>query len=387
MPARPYAAITTIPTPDGLVYVRKSWAAKQSSYLLILDGPAPAISLLLPDWRPRSPTSTRTQVTPPTPATTTSELMTFAETQIPVWCARANGKKPVTTALVTIADAIAATEKAIGSTIRPSSLSTYRKQWKRISKYIPTSTKLSLLTRERVQGLISRLADRGTAATGIRNAVGALHRALTPAIEAGLVNVTIFERLNTPTAVARPRSHLSREQRDHLLAVAATEGRDIGLLVAIGALAGLRRSEILALTWKDVDLDAQVLKVQNGATFKTKSGKNRIVPLCTQLVTLLREQRPANVDPTVYVVKPEKPHRAGQARWVFTKSLRRVAIDAGVPWLTAHALRRAFCSLHVAAGTSLWKVKSWCGHSSTAVTEKSYCADITTFDADINRAG
>lgn len=387
MPRHAYAAITTIPTPDGLVYVRKTWAAKQNSFLLVLDGPTAAIERILPEWRPRSPTSTRTQVTPPTPAGMTSEIMSFAEAMIPVWMARATGRKPVSSVgLVTIADCIAATERTIAATVRPSSLAAYRKQWKRIATCIPTSTALAALSREMVQAMVSTLAARGAAATSIRNVITAFRRALTPAIDAQVISSSLLDRLNAPRAEARPRKHLTREQRDHLLSVAAAAGRDIGLLVAIGLLAGLRRAEILALTWGHVDLETQVLRVQNSATFKTKSGKNRIVPLCTHLSAILRDRRPADADPTAFVIMPDKPVKPGHPRWSFAKSLRRVAIDAGVPWLTPHSMRRAFATLAVQGGVSIWKVKGWLGHSGLAVTEK-YVAEMSTFDADVNKVG
>jgi integrase len=387
VPATPYAAITTIPTPDGLVYVRKTWASKQQSFLLVLDGPTPAISLLLPDWRPRSPTSTRTQVTPPQPATLTKEIQAFAETQIPIWMARASGRKPVSTNLVTVADCIAATEQAISSTIRPSSLAAYRKQWKRVGKFIPISTHLRNLTREKVQGMISKLAARGAAATSIHNAVTALHRALGPAIEVGAVHVSIFQHLSMPRPVARPRQHLSREHRNRLLDTASAYSPDIKLLFSIGLLAGLRRAELLALRWSDIRWDEKVIVINNSADFTTKNGKNRSVPISDHLLAILTEAMPADASPSSFVLMPDKKPRGRKMRWAFAKSFKTVATQAGVPWMTPHAMRRCFSTLAVQAGVSIWKLKNWLGHGSVAVTEKAYCHDQSTFDADVNKVG
>ena len=44
MPSRPYAAISSIPTENGVVYIRKSWSAKQNSYILVLDGKTAALA-------------------------------------------------------------------------------------------------------------------------------------------------------------------------------------------------------------------------------------------------------------------------------------------------------------------------------------------------------
>lgn len=387
MPAKPYAAIATIPTPDGLVYVRKSWSAKQGSFLLILDGSNAALSLLLPDWRSRSQASTRTQVTPPESITTAGAIQAYAQTLIPTWLARAQGNRPVVTDVKTFGDCVKATTKVLANTIRPSSLIAYQKQWRRLTQSIPNSTPLNTISRETVQTLVGNLAARGSAATTIRNAITALHRALTPALDAGVVSPSVFQHLSVPRAVAKTRQHLTREQRDRVLAVAAGAGRNIHLLISIGLLAGLRRAELLALTWADIDLTAQVLKVRNRGDFKTKSGKNRVVPICQPLQLLLMELRPADVDATAYVIKPEKAARLKGMRWAFSRTFRKVTAQAGVPWLSPHGMRRAFATMAVQSGVSVWKVKAWLGHSSVTVTERSYTADLLTFDPDVNKVG
>jgi hypothetical protein len=90
---------------------------------------------------------------------------------------------------------------------------------------------------------------------------------MAPAIDAGVVNVAVFQRLALPRMVVKSKLVLSREQRDRLLSLAETRGRDLHLLLALGLLAGLRRSEILAITWADVDIENCTLVVRNGVNF------------------------------------------------------------------------------------------------------------------------
>jgi integrase len=73
-------------------------------------------------------------------------------------------------------------------------------------------------------------------------------------------------------------------------------------------------------------------------------------------------------------------------RWDFRKAFHSCVRAAGVPTLTIHGMRRAFATLAVQAGISIWKVKTWLGHATVQVTEK-YTADLATFDADVERVG
>jgi integrase len=89
----------------------------------------------------------------------------------------------------------------------------------------------------------------------------------------------------------------TREQRDALL-VAAVHDPETYLAFLIGFLAGLRRGEILGLTWRDVDLEGRRLHVHRQILFRTtKTGAERMVEMAAPLAHCLEElqaQRRAN---------------------------------------------------------------------------------------------
>ena len=388
MPRRPYAALAIIPTPYGPVSVRKAWAAKQRTYVAVFDGAPTAISACLPTWTARTATSRRTQVTPPTPITTVPALVTWISSLIPTWTAAAKGGlAPASTApgLVTLADCRKAAERVLAATVRPATVVAYRVQWDRIARFLPPETPITNLSRERIQGVITDLAGVGYAPTTVRSGVVALHRLLAPAIDASLVQSHLFRRLSLPRPVAKSRPMLTTVQRDDLLRIAAEHGRDAHLLVALGLLAGLRRAEILALTWADIDLERQVLAVHSSAHFTTKSGRNRVVPLCRTLAGILAQHRPASPEPDVFVIAPNKPPRRG-LRWAFEKTFVNIADEAGIPQLTPHGLRRAFATLGAQAGISVWKLRVWMGHASVKTTE-GYTDAAQSFDPEVERLG
>ena len=58
--------------------------------------------------------------------------------------------------------------------------------------------------------------------------------------------------------------------------------------------------------------------------------------------------------------------------------------DSGLPSFTFHDLRRTFASLHVSAGTSIYKVAKWLGDE-VRVVEESY-GHLIPQDLEINKA-
>jgi integrase len=199
-----------------------------------------------------------------------------------------------------------------------------------------------------------------------------------------VLNNAIFAHLSAPRHITRSRKTLTRDQRDRVLQVAAATDPEFSKLFALGALAGLRRGELLSLTWSDIDFKSKTLKVQNKVGFTTKSGRSRIVPMSDQLLDILCADRPVGAGPTDFVLAPSIAPKPKSQRWSFRKGFESIATKAGVPWLTPHSLRRSFSNLAVQSGVSAWKIKSWLGHSSIAVTERAYLEDLACYDVEVN---
>lgn len=381
--ARRSAAIATLATPAGAVVIRKAWSSKQGTFVIILDGPATAIRCVLPNWHPRRPTSHQAHITPPRPLIAPEAVNAWVAQQMPTWAAAGPRRGAVASATLTIADTRAIAERQLAQTVRAGTLAAYRIQWSRLDRLLPPDTPVAAISRDRLQLLISDLVRAGFAPTTIRAALTALQRALLPAIDDGAVEQRVFRRLALPRAVPRLRTALTVDGRDRLLAVAAATGRDEHLLVALGCFAGLRRAEILSLTWADVDLDRGMLRIRNTATFTTKSGKERSVPVNQRLRDVLVAHAPGDGRRDGFVVAPERLPGKG-LRWAVAKPFRRLAGLVGMPGLSPHAMRRAFATLGAQAGISVWKLKTWMGHASVRTTE-TYTAASDTYDPDINR--
>lgn len=82
---------------------------------------------------------------------------------------------------------------------------------------------------------------------------------------------------------------------EQLVDGAQKRGREAHLVVLLGGEAGLRRGEIAALQWGDVDFGKRQLCVQRSVWKRhveaPKGGRLRYVPLTTRLVTVLQSVR------------------------------------------------------------------------------------------------
>ena len=127
--------------------------------------------------------------------------------------------------------------------------------------------------------------------------------------------------------------------------------------VGFAVYAGLR-GEILRLRWEHIDLRAGVLTVT-----KTKSNKDRRVPINPDLADLLR-QHPRTLG--VKLLFP--PPRRGGERTDFRTALKHAAERAGVRLVGTHQLRHAFCSHAPMNGADPRSAQLWIGHSDLRTT-------------------
>ncbi|MCI0342775.1 MAG: site-specific integrase [Planctomycetales bacterium] len=158
----------------------------------------------------------------------------------------------------------------------------------------------------------------------------------------------------------KPVPFLSSEDVARLAACAAPEYRDAILLAGD---TGLRRGELVALTWRDVDLGRAEIVVR-----RSKSGKPRTVPLTARALATLRRLLDARGSVPMFDGGPVLPDLAAQP-WRLSKGFDKAAEDAGLP-VTLHGLRHGFASRLVRAGVDLPTVGRLLGHSrnSLAVT-------------------
>jgi len=195
-------------------------------------------------------------------------------------------------------------------------------------------------------------------------------------VENEVIDRNPADALRTPKKREALPDVLDRRELDRLLSAVARDDvwqrehpgkreRD-RLLLALFALAGLRRSELLGLDWEDVDLERRLLRVR-----RAKGGRARAVPIHPKLVPLflahLRES-PASGGPLFRGVQGRR-----LSQTVMTQTFLRYARTAGITErkrVTPHTLRHVFASELLRAGANLRQIQELLGHKHLDSTQR-----------------
>lgn len=130
------------------------------------------------------------------------------------------------------------------------------------------------------------------------------------------------------------------------------------ILVAINT--GLRRGELLSLTWSDVSLSGRYVQIKGG---NAKSQKGRTVPLNNEAFNTLDKWRKQNPNSRyLYEGKTGVPLTDVKKPWATVMNLAQ--IDA----FNFHDLRHHFASKLVMAGVDLNTVRELLGHADLKMT-------------------
>jgi integrase len=151
---------------------------------------------------------------------------------------------------------------------------------------------------------------------------------------------------------------------------AASSVQDAAIFLT-AAFTGLRRGELLALRWRDVDFDSSLIRVRSsyagGRVTTPKSGKVRSVPMAPDVAKALAAlgQRQAFVSGDDLVFCGE----AGG--YLDGSALRRryatALAEAGLRPLRFHDLRHVF-GTRMIAKADIRRVQEWMGHADVQTT-------------------
>jgi integrase len=154
--------------------------------------------------------------------------------------------------------------------------------------------------------------------------------------------------------------------------VRAAGSEQDGAIYLTAAFTGLRRGELVALRWREVDFARQTLRVAasyaNGELTVPKSGKGRSVPLAPPVAEAL-----ARLGQRERWTAPDDLVFAGAGgTYLDASALRRRYVAAqkaaGLRPLRFHDLRHTFGTLAVEHVTSLVELQAWMGHADIKTT-------------------
>lgn len=133
-------------------------------------------------------------------------------------------------------------------------------------------------------------------------------------------------------------------------------GDTLRQVVIAGLHTGFRRAELAQLTWRDVDLKREVVRVTADLA---KSGRMREVPIDHTLMGLLKGLRPDIIDPKQSVFKNKFGGGFRRLSTLFAQVVRKTTLHD----LRLHDLRHTFASRLVMRGIDLRTVQELLGHN------------------------
>ena len=215
-----------------------------------------------------------------------------------------------------------------------------------------------------IETLKASLLGKGLSRKRVNNILACLGKMLRYAHEIELIEVVPKVKL---LKVAPPQfDFLTFEELSRLVEAVKDEPERLALIL-LGADAGLRQGESMALQWGDVDLVAGVLTIRRsswqGLIGTPKSGRERKVPLTVRLQAALKAIRHLKSELVLC-------HQDGEP---FTQSAIEAALRfgckrAGLRSIGSHVLRHTFCSHLAMRGAAPKAIQELVGHSTLTMT-------------------
>jgi integrase len=246
-----------------------------------------------------------------------------------------------------------------GNLLSPATIKGYQ-QLKRNAYGSIIDRRLGNITTEDIQKAINEYAEEHSAKS-VRNALALISTVLKktyPSLYSDLIVVPDEEKKD----IVIPTT----EQVNSI--IAATKGKPLYLPIILGALLGLRRSEIFALTWDDIDLEKNAItinkaKVQN--EFREYVVKGTKTRNSRRTLTI-----PASIKEELLEMDKDKPLMALGVNQ-FSQRYRRLANKLNMPE-SFHALRHYNASIMLQLNVPNKYAMERMGHSTDNMLKKVY---------------
>ncbi len=229
---------------------------------------------------------------------------------------------------VTVADFVPAFLDAKRMQVRPNTLSEYARATARHIVPRLGSTKLNELTATLIRRFYAQLLDSGLSPKTVRNVASALRQLLQVAVTDRVIDANPSVGVELPRVTKPPIQVWTPEQTRHFI---STVPAPLSTIAVVMATTGMRRSEILGLTWPAIDLDraslsvtATVVNVDNVPVFRPMEGKTagslRTIALDDYTIEHLRGHKTQQAKQRLLV---GELWRSAQPEFVFNVSTRK----------------------------------------------------------------
>lgn len=202
------------------------------------------------------------------------------------------------------------------------------------------------------------MSEKGRANATINRYISAIRRAYNIQIEDGIMNYTPIKKKCMLVEDNKRYRYLTKQEWKRLKIALP---KDIYNIVVVALLSGFRLSNVLELSWEQIDFDMRFIEILK----QNNKGKKIIrLPISDMLLDVLMSLNPKEKG---YVfIRPETGERYKDIRGSFKSALER----ANIKDFRFHDLRRTFGTWLLQAGTDIRTIQYLLCHSSVSVTER-----------------
>jgi integrase len=227
------------------------------------------------------------------------------------------------------------------------------------------------ITAKDIQKYLTALAKQGYSQKVVSNHRMVVNRILDYAVMEGDIELNPCASVKTPTDLPKSTREAASRSDEQII----KDNVDLWLFPFVALMTGMRKGEILALKWKDIDFEKNYIYVTKSVahdgdkpvvkTPKTEAG-NRIVPL---LLPLRNELIRHIGKPDEYIISDDGKTPLSNRRFIsiFDNYRKATGITA-----TAHQLRHSFATIAFEADLDPKSVQEILGHKQLSTTMDIY---------------
>ena len=246
------------------------------------------------------------------------------------------------------------------------------------------STPIGKIRPQHLRATLTKMADAGLAVSTRKSTYAALRKVFAQAVTDDQIAVNPMLSVPRPRPSERPEDqprparYLDQDQARRFVQ-AVTDDR-LGALWTTGLLTGARRGELLALRWRDVDLDEGLVSFERQLQRQTGKGLVEVLPksrrgvrevvIPLELVAVLRKHHRRQLeeqlragqlwqhDGHIFTTDTGRPLDPSNVTKLFTKLAKTHGLDA-----SPHTMRHTVATMLLSAGRPANEVAALLGQS------------------------
>ena len=255
--------------------------------------------------------------------------------------------------------------------VSPNTLNGYVLAARRFGEYFVGKDMANITPREVQQWIHSEINKHGMARKTATNHLTVASRIFAYSVSNGYCEVNVARDVSVPANLPKAKRHMPDEEKIQL--IRDTTDRPFGLIAYFALTTGLRKGEILALTWNDIDFYHKTISVNKSwisvnnrpgiKSPKTEAG-TRVVPLPDVLIPKLKEW-----DSGSDLIFP------GLSGGLMTKTYYQrgwTRLQKEIGEVRIHELRHAYVTILLDQGIDLASTAAIVGHAQVSTTQAVY---------------